>query len=154
MTRHVRVAGGADLELLTAHDRHVSPQELAAVVARGRVLVAVDGDVMLGWLRWGLFWDEVPFMNMLMVVEGARETGVGRLLVEAWEGRVRRAGHARVMTSTLSDEPAQHFYRRLGYADCGALLLPGEAAELLFRKDLEAPPGANRSPYPRATRLS
>ena len=39
----------------------------------------------------------------------------------------------RVMTSTRSDEEAQHFYRGLGYTDCGALLLPGEPLELFFR---------------------
>ena len=42
----------------------------------------------------------------------------------------------RVMTSTRSDEEAQHFYRGLGYTDCGALLLPGEPLELIFRKEI------------------
>jgi hypothetical protein len=36
----------------------------------------------------------------------------------------------------VSAESAQHFYRKLGYVDSGALLLPDEPAELLLRKDL------------------
>ena len=36
----------------------------------------------------------------------------------------------------LDAEGAQHLYRRLGYVDSGALLLPDEAAELIFRKPL------------------
>ena len=136
----VRVAGHDDLAFLGARDAHVSADELAAVVDRGRVLLLVDPKVSepLGWVRWGLFWDMVPFMNMLQVVESARGRGLGRLLVEDWEGRARDAGHALVLTSTMSDERAQHFYRHLGYHDSGALQLPGEAPELLFRKDLGA----------------
>jgi GNAT superfamily N-acetyltransferase len=134
----VRPAGPADLPFLSGHDEHVSYDELVAVVGRGRVLLLVDEvePDPLGWLRWGLFWDSVPFMNMLHVVETHRGRGLGRLLVEGWETRCRDAGHAWVLTSTMSDERAQHFYRRLGYRDAGALELPGEAPELLFRKPL------------------
>jgi len=32
-------------------------------------------------------------------------------------------GYVAVMTSTNSDEQAQHFYRKLGYKDCGCLIL-------------------------------
>jgi GNAT superfamily N-acetyltransferase len=134
----VRLAGPGDLEHLIARDRHVSPDELVAVVGRGRVLLLVDhvAPEPLGWLRWGLFWDAVPFMNLLHVLETHRGRGYGRLLVEAWESRCREAGHDLVLTSTVSDERAQHFYRHLGYRDSGALELPGEAPELLFRKPL------------------
>jgi len=37
------------------------------VVQRGRILIAEDNGNPIGWLRWGLFWDEIPFMNMLGV---------------------------------------------------------------------------------------
>jgi hypothetical protein len=40
------------------------------------------------------------------------------------------------MTSTLSDEDAQHFYRKLGYEEHGCLLLPGEPLEILLLKPL------------------
>ena len=41
-----------------------------------------------------------------------------------------------MMTSTLSNESAQHFYRRMGYQDAGCLLLPDEALEILFTKTI------------------
>jgi hypothetical protein len=40
------------------------------------------------------------------------------------------------MTSSLSAESAQHFYRKLGYTDAGCLFLPGESAEIFFLKQL------------------
>jgi GNAT superfamily N-acetyltransferase len=135
----VRVAGHADVVFLSSADRHVSADELVAVVSRGRVLLLVDeiAPEPLGWLRWGLFWDAVPFMNLLHVIESHRGRGFGRLLVEEWESHCRNTGHGLVLTSTMSNEHAQHFYRHLGYHDPGALELPGEAPEILFRKLLD-----------------
>ena len=75
-------------------------------------------------------------MNMLHVAEERRRGGIGRLLVDAWEFRCREDGHATVMTSTLSSESAQHFYRRLGYRDAGCLLLRDEALEIVFTKTI------------------
>jgi len=139
---HVRPACADDLAFLEARDRHVTADELAAVVGRGRVLLLVDRDEPepLGWLRWGLFWDSVPFMNLLHVLEAHRGRGLGRLLVEDWQAHCRGAGHAWVLTSTMSDERSQHFYRHLGYRDVGAVELPGEAPELFLRKALRRPP--------------
>ena len=46
-------------------------------------------------------------------------------------------GFRLVMTSTLSSEQAQHFYRALGYRDAGSLLLEGEPLEIFFTKRLD-----------------
>jgi len=51
---------------------------------------------------------------------------------------MQKQGYDEVMTSTLSDETVQHFYRKLEYQDCGSLLLPDEALEILFLKSLNA----------------
>ena len=40
------------------------------------VLVMLDGDNFAGWLRWGLFWDEHPFMNLLYLLEPYRGKGL------------------------------------------------------------------------------
>jgi GNAT superfamily N-acetyltransferase len=134
----IRLADADDVGFLGPRDHHVPADELVAVVGRGRVLLLVDESAAepLGWLRWGLFWDQVPFMNLLHVAADHRGRGFGRLLVGEWESRCRDAGYALVLTSTLSDERAQHFYRHLGYVDSGMLELPDEAPEILFRKPL------------------
>jgi GNAT superfamily N-acetyltransferase len=131
-----RVASDCDLPFLYETDKHLSREEQAQIVSLGRVMVADVGGAAVGLLRWGLFWDQVPFMNLLWVVQERRGQGVGTTLVEAWERSQLITGHDLVLTSTMANETSQHFYRRLGYADCGALLLPDEPPELLFRKSL------------------
>ena len=117
---------------------HLANGLLNDLVVSGRVLLVEDhpSGQVLGWLRWCLFWDDVPFMNMLFVREDQRRKGLGRQLVTEWETRCRQSGYGTAMTSMLSSEAAQHFYRRLGYRDAGCLLLPGEALEIFFTKIL------------------
>ena len=137
MTATTRLAREADLPFLCASDQHVARAGLAALVSAGRVLVAEVDGVLTGLLRWGLFWDEVPFMNLLWVVPQWRGRGIGTGLVRAWEESCRTSGQPFVLTSTSSAERAQHLYRRLGYVDSGSLLLPGEPLELVLRKSLQ-----------------
>ena len=132
----IRVATIEDLALLLRYDWHIGGQEYSRIIPLGRVLLAYDGERFVGWLRYGLFWDEIPFMNMLFFLEAERGKGFGHALVSDWENRMRAEGYQRVMTSTQVDESAQHFYRKLGYRDTGALLLPEQAAELLLIKTL------------------
>lgn len=131
----IRLAGESDLAFLAAHDRHIGAQELANVVRLGRVVIATDAEgAPVGWLRWGLFWDNTPFMNLLFVLPRARGQGIARTLVARWEDDMRAQGYASVMTSTASDEDAQGLYRHLGYRAAGGFLPEGEPYELIFTK--------------------
>lgn len=132
----IRPATQREIPLLLSHDRHVSARELANIVPLGRVLVAYSGETFVGWLRYGLFWDSVPFMNLLYVLEPYRGRGYGQQLVLQWERAMKREGFDMALTSTQSDENAQHFYRKLGYREAGALLLSSDPLELVFRKEL------------------
>ncbi|MBO4746850.1 MAG: hypothetical protein J5607_02140 [Clostridiales bacterium] len=59
-----------------------------------------------------------------------------------WEYDMRNQGYEMVMTSTQEDEEAQHFYRKIGYKDCGGFTvdIPGyeQPMELIMMKDLRA----------------
>ena len=131
-----RLAILKDFETLASHDRWISKKELQSVIANGRVLVAEENGVFAGWLRYGLFWDEIPFMNMLRFKEEYCGKGYGRELVAFWESEMKKEGFCTVMTSTSSAEGAQHFYRKLGYSETGGFLPEGEPFELLFMKRL------------------
>ncbi len=106
------------------------------MVDDGQVLVARSQGEVVGWLRFGFFWGHVPFMDMIVVEKDWRRKGVGAALVGDWCARMKVAGHGRVMTSSQADEQGQHFHRKMGFVDCGALFLPSEPAEVLFLKTL------------------
>lgn len=132
----IRKAAAQDIAWLIEHDAHAGAREWESIVGQNRAYVArADGETA-GWLRYGLFWDEIPFMNMLVVLETYRGRGYGRGLVEHWEDEMRRLGHKRVLTSTVSKEYSQHFYARLGYEAVGGFLLPGEPYEIILSKEI------------------
>ena len=117
-------------------DRHVAEDELRALIAQGRVLILEEAECIRGWLRWNLFWDNTPFMNMLFVDESCRGTGLGSMLVSRWEAEMAALGYRTLMTSTASDEYAQHFYRKLGYETIGGFTPFGDPYELILAKRL------------------
>ena len=118
------------------YDRHISEPELRYLISRGRILIAEEDGIFYGWLRWNLFWDNTPFMNMLYFLEPYRGKGYGKALVEFWEAEMKESGYRTVLTSTASDEYAQHFYQKLGYDAIGGFLLPGDPYEIIFYKNL------------------
>ena len=53
---------------------------------------------------------------------------------------MKKLGYSMVFLSTQADEDAQHFYRKLGYVDCGGIVFSGtpleQAMEIILRKVL------------------
>ena len=72
--------------------------------------------------RWGYITEE-DFGKVLFVDWSYQRRGYGRMLMEYWENDMRSQGYGMAMTSTQVDENAQHFYRKLGYKDCGGFTL-------------------------------
>ena len=133
----IRIATIDDEEFLVAHRRHIDADMMKEKIARRHVYVAESDDQIVGWARYGLFWDNLPFLNMIHVLDDHRKRGIGSALMDVWERDMADHGFPMVLTSTQSDEDAQHFYRKLGYVDCGVLLLPDEAGELILMKRLK-----------------
>ena len=132
----IRYAGPGDLELISEYDEDVSEEVLSNAIAMKRIiLLFIDGEFE-GWLRFNLFWDNIPFMNLLYLSEEQRRKGYGRKMVEFWEREMADQGYDFVLTSTQSDEEGQFFYRKLGYIDRGALVLPNEPLEIILYKKL------------------
>lgn len=126
----------SDYETLVNNDKHISKEELRNLILSKRVLIAKQEGSLRGWLRYNLFWDNTPFMNMLYVIEGYRSQRIGQALVSMWEELMRAEGYKFVLTSSQSNEQGQFFYRKNGYIDCGSLLLKDEPLEIFFRKEL------------------
>ena len=100
----IRYAQKNDLEQLRKLDQHLAPSELEQCIRDGRVLVLIRQE-LVGCLRYNLFWDNLPFMNLLFLAEDERGKGYGTQLIRFWEEEMRRQQHRTVMPSTRSDKP-------------------------------------------------
>lgn len=133
----IRLAEECDFEILSRNDKHVSAEMLKKKISDKNILIAEKDGEFAGWLRYNLFWDEMPFMNMLFVTEKLRGTGIGGALVRSWEKMMSEQGYKFLLTSTQANEYAQHFYRKLGYNDLGGFFPFGEEYEIILGKHLQ-----------------
>lgn len=134
---NIRYASDKDISYIVKTDSHLKTVVIKEKVRRKEIII-VRGEkgTPIGLLRFNLFWDEIPFMNLIIISSRYRRKGIGKKLVEFWEKEMRDKGYKKTMTSTLSNEKAQHFYRKLGYRDAGSLLLDEEPLEIIFVKDI------------------
>lgn len=136
----MKIEYGSELDYQFIHDndRHISKELVKNKLKEKEIIIAKNQDnKIIGWLRYGYFWDKIPFMNMLYLNEAYRNKGIGKELVRFWESEMKKKGYDLVMTSTLSNEEAQHFYRKLGYKDSGSLILDNEPLEIIFTKRIK-----------------
>lgn len=132
----IRYATMADKEILLSKDSPIKENIWEETIKNNReIIMFVDG-VFAGWLRWNLFWDQIPFMNMLYFFEEYRGKGYGTQIVKFWESAMVNLGYDKVMTSSQANEFAQHFYRKLGYQDAGSFFPFCNDLEIIFTKEL------------------
>ncbi|PWL96464.1 MAG: GNAT family N-acetyltransferase [Selenomonadales bacterium] len=134
----IRYADTDDLNILRKYDTHIQTAQLQLSINEGRVLIAEENASFAGWLRYNLFWDSIPFINMLYFLESYRNKGWGREILRFFEQEMVKKGYKKILTSTLSSERAQFFYRKNGYMDCGSLILPDEPLEIILMKEIIA----------------
>lgn len=132
----IRFAESEDFNHLHIYDKHICGQELINSINLKRVILLFNENKLIGWLRYNLFWDNIPFINMLYVIENYRKIGYGKKLVSFWEKEMSKGLHSIVLVSTLSNESSQNFYRKIGYRDCGSLILPQQPLEIILFKYL------------------
>ncbi len=104
-------------------DRHLPESEFMNKVRDKKGYVLLENGNPMGLLRYNLFWDNTPFCTMLFIHWDAQGQGYGKALMAHWEADMKAQGYGMVMTSTQVDEAAQHFYRKLGYKDCGGFVI-------------------------------
>ena len=71
----IRYAKPDDIEMISEYDEHVSKEELRNAIAMKRIILLFIGGQFAGWLRFNLFWDNIPFMNLLFILEEQRGKG-------------------------------------------------------------------------------
>lgn len=124
----------ADLGYISERDKHLAKPLISTKIKAKEIYILRESDQEIGWMRFNYFWDNTPFMNLIWIDEPYRGQGFGKQVVLHWEEQMREMGFQVVMTSTQSNEEAQHFYRKLGYIDVGCLLQEKDPLEILLSK--------------------
>jgi len=133
----IKIARPEDLRAVAALDSHIPVERLWDCIQNNRVWLLLEGERIDGVLRYSLFWQSIPFLDLLFLEEECRGKGYGRAMMEHWEDAMARQGFSHVMLSTQSDETARYFYEKLGYRCIGSFLPPEqEADELMYLKTL------------------
>ena len=127
-----------DKEFWYRLDKHLPESEFDKKFRDNSGYVLLQNEEPLGILRYQLLWDNVPFCTLVFVKPEQRGKGFGKMLMEYWEKNMKQRGFRFLLTSTRVDENAQHFYRKLGYRDCGGLVMDvpddEQPMELFLRK--------------------
>ena len=118
----IEYATERDIPFWESLDPHLPERELSLKIREKRCYVIYDDGQPVGVMRYNMFWDMIPFLTLIYFEESCRQKGFGTQAMLHWEGEMRGQGHKLVMTSTMVEETSQHFYRKLGYKDCGCLV--------------------------------
>ena len=133
----IRLAVAADKVKILQYDRHIHHNKVGECIHNGLVDVLCDGDKLVGVLRYNLFWQTIPFLDLIFIDEAYRGQGWGRKMMAQWEDSMKSMGYPHVMLSTQEDETAKYFYEKLGYRRIGAFLPPEQDAdEIMYLKEL------------------
>ena len=80
-------------------------------------------DTHIGYMRYNLIFDFIPFLTCFYINDAHQGKGFGKKAMEHWENEMRSFGYKMIMVSTQVNEEGQHFYRKLGYKDMGSIVM-------------------------------
>ena len=138
----IKYVSKEDKEFWYQLDKHLPDTEFDKKIRDKQGYVVFENGEPVGLLRYNLFWDNTPFCTMLYIDGSKQKMGYGRAIMQFWEDDMKKQGFGMVMTSTQVDETAQHFYRKIGYKECGGFTLDiqgfEQPMEMIMIKPLKA----------------
>jgi|SRR5581483_988229 len=133
MNRH---ATASDFFFLAAMSTGVREPVLRKQISDGRIRIVESNGQPIGFLKFYVLWENLPFLEVIRLQESFRFQRFGTEAVREWEREMRTAGHNIALISTVVTETAQHFWRKIGYEDCGALNFGDRPTELFLVRKL------------------
>lgn len=95
----------------------------------------------IGVLTFTILWEKLPFIQHLIILESYRNQGYGKKAIQFFENHMKHEGYSMILLSTQSDEKAQFLYRKLGFIDCGCLVLENtpfdQPLEIFLKKRID-----------------
>jgi len=133
----MRLAAEADLDCLLPFE-YLGRETLSRCARDGLVYAVETNGEIVGVLRYSLFWQAIPFLDLVFLAPEARGKGLGTECLRFREAEMKRRGFSHLLTSTQAGETVWRFYEKLGYKRVGGFYPPNqEAEELIYSKRLE-----------------
>ncbi|MEM7334344.1 MAG: GNAT family N-acetyltransferase [Chloroflexota bacterium] len=140
MNIQIRFADERELAWLLAENDYLPDGMVEQKIAHNEYIVAVQDEMIVGYLRFSYFWSFIPYIDIIYVQEELRCQGIGRKMLTVLEGVAREQGQSFILSSSQSDEAEpQAWHRHVGFRDAGALveLRPlQDVTELIFVKHI------------------
>jgi GNAT superfamily N-acetyltransferase len=132
----IRAAAPGDSDFLGGFELTPNEVKLREAMEGGNIQIALADEAPVGFMCFSVLWGTLPLLEFFEIVAAQRGRRLGTSAVRAWEQAMKDRGFDLVLTSTGADAGAQHFWRKMGYVDCGALTVRGKAAEVFFQRAL------------------
>ena len=71
----IRLAVSGDFQAIRHYDSHIPSPRLADCIGSGQVYVLKDAGKIIGVLRYSLFWQTIPFLDLLYLDSRCRGQG-------------------------------------------------------------------------------
>ena len=126
----------SDLKVLRKLWPRLSDAALEAQIRGPRLRIIEAGGKPVGFLKFHVIWESLPFIELIVILKSERGLGYGTRAVREWERQMAERGFDLVVMSTQASATAQHFWRKLGYRDCGALTIRNQPAEIFMQRRL------------------
>ena len=127
---------GRDLSFQDIDDELKDPAK-KYTAPEGELLVAVEGEDVLGMIAYHRHSDTRCEMKRLYVKPSCRGMKLGEKLVEELIAHARQAGYKEMVLDTIVPlQSAIHMYKKLGFAECEPYYHNPMPDVLYFRKEL------------------
>lgn len=127
---------GRDLSFQDIDDELKDPAK-KYTAPEGELLVAVEGEDVLGMIAYHRHSDTRCEMKRLYVKPSCRGMKLGEKLIEELIAHARQAGYKEMVLDTIVPlQSAIHLYKKLGFAECEPYYHNPMPDVLYFRKEL------------------
>lgn len=133
---NIRYALESDIDILIKYDTHIKKEVLKECILLKRVYIMEENNNLIGILRYNLFWDNTPFLNLLFILEQYRNHKYGMYLMNYYENEMKKLGYSYLLLSTPSNETSKFFYQKLNYQEIGSLKYLNDPLEIVMAKHI------------------
>lgn len=123
---NIKILTENDIEFWLSVDGAAKRGNIEKRIAEKNGYIIYDGAKPIGVIAYNMFWDELPFLSLIKIAPEYRRCGFGEKAMSLLENELKKLGYRALLVSTQTDEGAQHFYRKIGYRECGCLVLNDE----------------------------